>query len=332
MLVLVVDDSDIVRQALHKELVGQGYVVDEAANGTEALARVERRRPDLITLDVTLPDFDGYEVCTRLRSDQYPPVINEIPIVFVTANDTLEGRAKGFEAGGADFVTKSEDMGQFVDAVNRILRPDQQLRGALAVVVDDSEISRALLRKHLTEHGVTVIEAIDGEAGLALVTEHRDEIDMVITDVRMPKVSGTELCAHMRKSLGLVHIPVIIVSVIDDVDSVLDVFKAGATDYLMKPYIREELIARVNSHLTIRLLNKRLNERLDELRRLNKVKDRFFGVCSDNLRPPIQKIVTGLDAIVQQGELSGTDTSTLRELRGMGKHALSLLSNLLSQP
>lgn len=332
MRVLVVDDSLITRGAIGQELRNGGYVIEEAATGAEALERILARPPDIVTLDVELPDMSGFDVCLRLRTGNHAKAIAEIPVVFVTANDTLEGRARGFEVGGTDFVTKGESTSDILIAVNRILRPSQQLRETTALVVDDSEISRALLIKHLAEHGVTVLEARDGDEGLRIISDRPNDVDLVITDMRMPNMNGDELCRQIRKTLGLAHVPIIIVSVVDDIDSVLDVFKVGATDYLMKPYIKEELIARLNSHLHVRQLNKRLSQRLEELSRLNRIKDRFLSICSENMRPPMNTVVNTLDEIVRTGEMSEAVRKELRQVKAQSTHVLSLITNFLGNP
>jgi DNA-binding response OmpR family regulator len=147
--------------------------------------------------------------------------------------------------------------------------------------------------------------------------------------MQMPKLGGPEVCRLIRKSLGLLTVPIIVVSVVEDLESVLDVFKVGATDYLMKPYVKEELMARLNTHLRVRLLNRKLASQIEELRRLNKLKDRFLEVCSSNLQPPMHRVVQALDDLSKR-DLRADDT--MRELRKVSttaKDVLQLLGNLL---
>jgi two-component system, cell cycle response regulator len=329
MRVLVVDDSSFPRKALRRELEGAGYAVEEAASGEAALRTISERPPDLVTLDVGLPGIGGFEVCMRMRAPDALPAVRRIPVVFMTADDTLEGRVKGFEVGAADFVIKGAGSASVLAAVNRILRPSQQLGGTTAIVADDSDLSRAILRDHLREEGVTVFEAKDGAEALALATDRADYIDLIVTDLKMPKLSGLELCARVRRDLGLTGLPIIVVSVVGDVKSVLDVFKAGATDYVLKPWVKEELLARVNSHLRVQLLNRRMHERVQELRELVRLKDRFTQVCSDNLRPPIQGVVTALESLAMRARLPDDDMRVLTDVTSTTRHVLGLINNLL---
>src|SRR5438132_1414864 len=84
-------------------LRNEGYDVMPAGNGPQALERVRVRMPDLILLDMMMPEMDGLEVCRRLKTD---PVAQRIPIIFLTASNEMEHLVKGFEAGAVDYVTK----------------------------------------------------------------------------------------------------------------------------------------------------------------------------------------------------------------------------------
>ncbi len=101
--ILVVDDELFGRKALGGLLAGQGYNLLYAKNGLETLEIAKQQIPDLILLDVVMPEMDGFEVCRRLRSDN---VLSDIPIVMITALDNTESRLQGLEAGADDFITK----------------------------------------------------------------------------------------------------------------------------------------------------------------------------------------------------------------------------------
>lgn len=101
--ILVVDDELFGRKALGGLLSGQGYNLLYAKNGLETLEIAKQEIPDLILLDVVMPEMDGFEVCRRLRADN---LLSDIPIVMVTALDNTESRLQGLEAGADDFITK----------------------------------------------------------------------------------------------------------------------------------------------------------------------------------------------------------------------------------
>ena len=101
--ILVVDDTAANLKLVSEILSSQGYKVRPANSGELALTTISVKQPDLVLLDVRMPGMDGYEVCSRLRSD---PATSDLPIIFLSALDEAEGRSKGFEVGGSDFITK----------------------------------------------------------------------------------------------------------------------------------------------------------------------------------------------------------------------------------
>ncbi len=101
--VLIVDDTVANLKLLADLLTGEGLTVRPANNGELALSSTELRQPDLILLDVRMPEMDGYEVCRRLKTNQ---TTRDIPVIFISAMDDAQARVKGFQAGAVDFVTK----------------------------------------------------------------------------------------------------------------------------------------------------------------------------------------------------------------------------------
>src|SRR6202453_1513301 len=100
--VLVVDDEPSIVDAVATSLRYEGFTVDEAITGRKALAQAQSDPPDLVILDVMLPDLDGLEVTRRLRSDGI-----RVPILFLTARDAVEDKVAGLTVGGDDYVTKT---------------------------------------------------------------------------------------------------------------------------------------------------------------------------------------------------------------------------------
>jgi two-component system, OmpR family, response regulator len=115
--VLVVDDERNIRELVQVALKFHGFTVSTAANGSQAIRQAEATMPDLIVLDVMLPDFDGFEVCRRLRAAG-----NEVPVIFLTARDTSSDTVTGLAIGGDDYVTKPFSVEALVARVRAVLR------------------------------------------------------------------------------------------------------------------------------------------------------------------------------------------------------------------
>jgi two-component system OmpR family response regulator len=118
--ILAVDDEQHIRELVRLGLSTQGFSVTEAATGRAALERIEAERPDLVVLDVQLPDLDGFEVARRLRAAAGPH--RDIPIIFLTARDALEDRLEGLRIGTDDYVTKPFSIEELAERVRAVLR------------------------------------------------------------------------------------------------------------------------------------------------------------------------------------------------------------------
>jgi two-component system OmpR family response regulator len=118
--VLVVDDEEHITELVAMGLRYNGFEVDRVASGRAALEAVARRRPDLIVLDVMLPDLDGFEVARRLRGSEGAGI--RVPIIFLTARDTTADKIQGLRLGSDDYVTKPFSIEELVERVKAVLR------------------------------------------------------------------------------------------------------------------------------------------------------------------------------------------------------------------
>ncbi|MFE0256732.1 response regulator transcription factor [Streptomyces sp. NPDC059010] len=149
---LVVDDEPTVRELLCAALRHAGFTVAAARTGQEALDRAGEVSPDLVLLDVMLPDLDGFEVIRRLREQHRPasaPRTGHMPVVFLTARDATQDKIEGLVLGGDDYVTKPFDLQELIARIRAVLRrtsgdPTAQLRVAdLELDPDSVQVARA---------------------------------------------------------------------------------------------------------------------------------------------------------------------------------------------
>ena len=117
MRILVVDDDKAVRDSLQRALVLEGYEVDVAADGTEAVRSLTLAAPDAMVLDLQLPDIDGLEVCRRLRT-----LGDRTPVLMLTARDAVGDRVAGLDAGADDYLVKPFDLAELFARLRALLR------------------------------------------------------------------------------------------------------------------------------------------------------------------------------------------------------------------
>ncbi|GII77217.1 DNA-binding response regulator [Sphaerisporangium rufum] len=142
---LVVDDEPTVRELLAATLRFAGFEVTAAATGGEALRAAREQPPDLVLLDVMLPDLDGFEVVRSLRALTRPPV----PVLFLTARDSPQDKVTGLTLGGDDYVTKPFDLAELIARIRAVLRRtgaggmDALVVGDLVVDAEGHQVTRA---------------------------------------------------------------------------------------------------------------------------------------------------------------------------------------------
>jgi two-component system cell cycle response regulator len=165
-------------------------------------------------------------------------------------------------------------------------------RGHL-LVVDDERLNRIVLTRALTEQGYTVETAENGDQALSLLNRQQPAFDVVLLDVLMPELDGYQTLARIKADGVLAHVPVIMISALDDLDSVIRCIKLGATDYLPKPFNAALLQARISASLA----GKRLRDL--ELEYLEQVGRVTAAVEGGTFAP------TGLDDVAARADALG---------------------------
>ncbi|MFJ9704748.1 response regulator transcription factor [Streptomyces sp. NPDC101234] len=140
---LVVDDEPNIRELLSASLRFAGFTVVSAATGAEAMAAVARERPDLVVLDIMLPDMDGFTVVRRMREESGlqggsgAAERDRLPVLFLTARDRVEDKVSGLTAGGDDYVTKPFSLEELIARIRAILRRTGPLAADASLAVAD---------------------------------------------------------------------------------------------------------------------------------------------------------------------------------------------------
>ena len=279
--ILVVDDVEPNVRLLEAKLTLEYYEVLTAMDGASALEVAAAERPDIILLDVMMPEMDGFETCRRLKAD---PVTRHIPVVLVTALDGREDKIKGLEAGADDFVTKPiDDVILFarVKSLVRLKAVMDELRereesgrrmgvdtdgagrlrgsGGRVLIVDDNELQSEKMQAGLTGEHRPAVEA-DPAAAL---TAARGPLDLIIVNVSSSGFDGLRFVAQARSSEASRRTPIL--AVVDPADRprLLKALELGVNDILPRPVDAEELMARARTQIRRKRYADFLKEKLD---------------------------------------------------------------------
>ncbi|SMF06125.1 sensor histidine kinase [Pseudobacteriovorax antillogorgiicola] len=298
----VIDDSKVSRSFLHAELSQAGYDVIECESGRVAAENFSLDL-DLIVLDVTMPHFDGFETCRAIRiieetlhkGDEFTLV----PIILVSAKDNMESRNKGFLAGATDYIVKADLRDHLVPTVNRILQPQVVFSGMTALIAEDSKTARDLLIHHISSVGIASKAFPNGSEAFEELQRNPEPYDILLTDLVMPEMDGIELCQNVRVKLGKKDMPIIVLTSEDCRTTLKQAFEAGASDYLNKPYLKEELLARISSHINFLNQRKKLKKAVGELEAIHESKNQLLAACSHDLKAPLAAI-TGYTQLIME--------------------------------
>ncbi|MFI5024518.1 MAG: response regulator, partial [Alphaproteobacteria bacterium] len=202
--VLVIDDDPTARELITAYLHEQGFAVESASSGIDGLKRARELHPVAITLDIMMPDIDGWTVLAALKGD---PALADIPVVMVTI---LDEARRGIALGAAGYLTKPLDRERLlgVMAAYRVAE-----RPSIALVVEDDEVQRQLMCGILGAQGWDVREAANGR--LALDALANGLPDIMLLDLMMPEMDGFQLVAALQANPAWRNIPVVVVTALD---------------------------------------------------------------------------------------------------------------------
>jgi GAF domain-containing protein/CheY-like chemotaxis protein len=202
-LILVVDDDATVRELVQRHLERAGFAVVAATGGQEGLRLVRELRPAAVTLDVMMPDLDGWTVLAAIKGD---PALASIPVVLMSIVDQ---KNRGYALGAADYLVKPVDRAKLVATLSGICGST----AGCALLVDDDDVVRRGVRQALEPIGWKVNEAENGEVAVEAIASARP--DVIILDLMMPKMDGFEFLDALRGRPDWHDIPVVVITAKD---------------------------------------------------------------------------------------------------------------------
>jgi len=284
--ILVVDGSSVTRAILTRILQEEvtNAEVYPCASGEEALTLLNHSKYDLVSTALMLPDMDGLELSSQIRASK---THSYIPVIVVSGDADARLLKEGFEAGVTDYFDKSQGYKAFGGFIRSFVQRHSGLIGHI-LFVEDSATAAAVIQKILEKHGLKVTRFSTGEDALNALENRRedeqghDEYDMVITDFILEgDMTGGDLLHAIRAKMHMSQqeLPVLVLTSSEEPQTQVEVFHAGANDFVNKPIIEEVLIARVRALLLIKHQYDALKKQAEAMRWIA-VTDSLTGVRS----------------------------------------------------
>ncbi len=236
--ILVIDDDEDIRDLMRRMLTREGYRVVTAVSGKEGIKLARQIKPSVITLDVLMPDQDGWSVLGQLKSD---PELVDIPVVMQTI---LDEPRKGFMLGASEFLTKPIDRARMIEVIRRLDHKGEPK----ALVVEDDEGTRSRIVDWLRTEGWQVHTARNGIEGVQAYLQHAPAL--IILDLMMPEMDGFEFLEKVRELPQAAESSVIIVTAKDLTSSDLDRLNGGVQRIIQKGnHTSEGILREIKRHL-----------------------------------------------------------------------------------
>ncbi len=356
--VLVVDDDQDIRDTLSSALLDHGYIVKTASDGSEALLCVKLHAPDLILLDVSMPQMSGYEVCRILKANTDT---EDIPIIFISANEDIQDKLQAFASGGADYITKPPQLAEVFARIKlhltlRHLQTNLATKNhELSQAVFDrvgmlKDLQRTNLMLHAqTEAAIDGIFAVDEQGRIASFNRRFCEMWDISLDLFIGNEFGSDL--KQRSPLGTFLIdsdlPEVLGSLLETTYDDPDVVRRGEIvyrdrifDYYTSPvnsnqnkffgliWCFRDITAKKQADLRQLQLMEELRKAKEESEEAVRTKAAFLAMMSHEIRTPINGVI-GMTQLLAGTDVNDEQAKYVRTIQVSGEMLLSVINDIL---
>jgi CheY-like chemotaxis protein len=237
----VIDDDPAIQELLSKYLKKLGYQVALANNGEEGLLLAEQLKPRVITLDVMMPDLDGWAVLSKLKENS---LLSSIPVIMLSI---MEDKNYGYSLGASEYLVKPINYEQ----LQQVLKKYRLVEDLYIMVIEDDVATRMMLIQMLQRAGWTVTAAEHGKEALHLLAQLERLPDLILLDLMMPEMDGFELTQRLRHHPIWRGIPIVVLTA-RDLTTEERAQLHGQVEMIFQKgtYSREQLLARVHGLIT----------------------------------------------------------------------------------
>lgn len=251
---LVVEDSKFFQKLVENEFRELEYNVTLAPSFSEAIQILKSgKRFHIATIDIELPDGSGFDLCRRIKDD---PFLNYLQLIIVTNSRDEESRKKAFESGAIAFINKDDvtkRLKSYVKNLNSIITNLTYTTNPI-VLLEDSDFQRKYIKSILEFAGLKVLDFRDNESMINFLETKRPTIDLAIMDFFLEKDTSLKSISYLRQTKLYEQVPVIMLTVSNDLSHKYEIFMIGANDFILKPFDTGDFYLRIRNQLKTKYL------------------------------------------------------------------------------
>jgi signal transduction histidine kinase len=317
---LIIEDSVTLNNMLKRALKSITTEIVQSFTLQEAADIIEDEDFDYILLDLILPDGEGEELV-----EMVPKHIRN-KIIVLTADDDIEKRSYLFDLGVLDYFSKLNPIHLIISDIKKLFSSIEVNKNMNVLVIDDSRFIRRKIKNVLSPRKYNLFLSESGEDGLEVL--QKENIHLILLDVELDGMNGMEFLEIIRKEQKYAAIPIIAISGNDSPHIVARLLKHGATDFIKKPFIVEQLLLKCDLHIKNYQNVQLLEEKTEELKKAEEVKSRFLANMSHEIRTPLNAIVGFID-LLKHKNLDEESAKYIDTISEASKTLMGVLNDIL---
>ncbi len=327
MKILVVDRVKLFQNIIASTLQGTGIEYAFAETGASAIHVLERDRFEIICVSMYLDDMNAIQLTKAIRQIKKYAYT---PIVLLTSEESSSITQNAMKSGIIDIFEK-KDVEQLVNFIRRFGLQNYRISGRV-LYIEDTLSQQLFVTEMLERRGLKVDSYTSGEDAFSAFIKH--DYDIVLTDIVLDgAMSGVTLANKIRRLSGNKgDVPILAVTAFDNISRRIGLFHLGINDYVIKPIIEEELIARINSLINNYRSVVAIQKEKRRALQANAAKSEFISLMSHELRAPLNSIIGNLhllQAEAAEKNIAKTMQDSLIDVEHASEHLLGLISEVL---